>query len=255
MPRQARKASSTGIYHIMLRGINRQDIFHDAEDKMRFIETMVKYRAICEYEVYGYCLMSNHIHLLIKEGKETISQAIKRIGVSYVYWYNLKYDRYGHLFQDRFKSERVEDDKYLLVVLRYIHHNPVKAGMVKEAGDYRWSSYTEYINQKGILTETDFILSIFNPDRNKAVKIFEEFTMEGNEDSCLDGGERRKKQLSDEVARKLITKLVKSDNIQILQQMDKNERDIIIRELKDNGASIRQLSRITGLGRRIIEKA
>jgi REP element-mobilizing transposase RayT len=137
MPRQAREKSSSGIYHIMLRGINRQDIFHDEEDKMRFIETLKNYKSICEYKVYGYCLMSNHIHLLIKEGKETISQAMKRIGASYVYWCNMKYERYGHLFQDRYKSEKVEDDKYLLVVLRYIHQNPIKAGIVEEAAKYK----------------------------------------------------------------------------------------------------------------------
>ncbi|WP_198543854.1 transposase [Petroclostridium xylanilyticum] len=100
--------------------------------------------------------MNNHIHLLLKEGKEAISQAMKRIGASYVYWYNMKYERYGHLFQDRYKSEKVEDDKYLLTVLRYIHQNPIKAGIVEEAIKYKWSSYIEYISQKGILTDIDF---------------------------------------------------------------------------------------------------
>jgi REP element-mobilizing transposase RayT len=255
MPRQARERSSSGIYHIMLRGINRQDIFHDKQDKMRFIETLKNYKSICEYKIYGYCLMSNHIHLLMKEGKETISQAMKRIGASYVYWYNMKYERYGHLFQDRYKSEKVEDDKYLLLVLRYIHQNPIKAEIVEEAAKYKWSSYIEYVSQNGILTDIDFVLGILNPDRNKALKIFKEFMMEENKDKCLDDEIKKRKQLSDEDARKLVMELIKSDNIQILQQMNKNERDNIIKELKKKDVSIRQLARITRLGRRIIEKA
>ena len=255
MPRRIRERSSTGIYHIMLRGINKQDIFHDAEDKIKLIETLIHYKKICGYELYGYCLMNNHIHLLIKEGQETISQVIKRVGVSYVYWYNLKYERNGHLFQDRFKSEKVEDEKYLLTVLRYIHQNPIKAGIVAEAAKYEWSSYSEYVNQKCSATDIEFILGILNPDPGKAARIFEEFMMDENEDNCLDITDKRRKQLSDEEARILIKKLSQSDNVLILQHMNKNERDKIIKDLKETGFSIRQLARITGLGRRIIEKA
>ncbi|MCJ7806540.1 MAG: transposase, partial [Clostridia bacterium] len=119
MPRRAREKSSTGVYHVMLRGINRQNIFKDREDRQQFITTLVKYKKVSGYEIYGYCLMTNHMHLLIKEGGESIDRILKRIGASYVYWYNKKYARCGHLFQDRFKSEPVEDDQYLLVVLRY----------------------------------------------------------------------------------------------------------------------------------------
>ncbi|MDO9565422.1 MAG: transposase, partial [Candidatus Desulfaltia sp.] len=97
MPRRAREKSSTGVYHVMVRGINRQDIFNDEEDKQKLVSTLKRYKEICGYDVYGYCLMSNHIHLLLKEGREPITQVMKRIGASYVYWYNMKYERYGHL--------------------------------------------------------------------------------------------------------------------------------------------------------------
>lgn len=255
MPRRAREKSNSGIYHVMLRGINKQDIFHDEEDKVKFIDTLKKYKEISQYKIYGYCLMSNHIHLLIKEGKETLSQAMKRIGVSYVYWYNLKYDRYGHLFQDRYKSESVEDEKYLLVVLRYIHQNPIKAGMVEDVADYRWSSYTKYIDQKDDLIDTGFVLSILGPNRKKAIEIFAEFMDKENKDTCLDIKMNRIKQLSDEDVRKLIKKITKTNNIQILLLMNKNDRDEVIKEIKSKEVSIRQLARITGLGRRVIEKA
>lgn len=109
MPRQARKKSASGIYHIVLRGINQQVIFEDEEDNNKFIETIKTYKAISGYKIYAYCLMSNHVHLLLKVEKEDLDLIIKRIAGSYVYWYNWKYHRRGHLFQDRFKSEPVED--------------------------------------------------------------------------------------------------------------------------------------------------
>ena len=126
MPRQARRKSKTGIYHVIMRGINRQSIFEDDEDYERFIETLKKYKETSEYKIYAFCLMRNHFHLLMKTEKEDLDLVIKRIAGSYVYWYNLKYHRSGHLFQDRYKSEAVEDDPYFLTVLRYIHHNPIR---------------------------------------------------------------------------------------------------------------------------------
>src|SRR5690554_1287672 len=129
MPRRARQKSSTGVYHVMLRGINKQIIFHDQEDYKKYIQTIRDYKQLCEYEIYAYCLMNNHIHLLIKEGKEDLGIIFRRIGSKYVYWYNLKYKRCGHLFQDRYRSEVVETEHYLLTVLRYIHQNLVKAGI------------------------------------------------------------------------------------------------------------------------------
>jgi len=139
MPRTIRKGSKTGVYHIMLRGINKQCIFNDGEDKRIFINRLLRYKEIGDFEIYAYCLMDNHVHLLIKERSETVSVLIKRIGVSYVNWFNNKYDRTGHLFQDRFKSEPVENDSYLLTAARYIHQNPVKIGQSIE----NWTSYPD----------------------------------------------------------------------------------------------------------------
>lgn len=136
MPRSARNKSSTGIYHIILRGINKQRIFEDNEDNRKFLETIKTHQETSEYQIYAYCLMSNHVHLLMKEGNENLGMAFRRIGASYVYWYNWKYNRRGHLFQDRYRSEAVETDEYFLTVLRYIHQNPIKAGITKEIHSY-----------------------------------------------------------------------------------------------------------------------
>ena len=145
MPRAPRLKSQSGIYHIMLRGINQQVIFEDEEDYFKFIETLKDYKAVSGYNVFAYCLMSNHIHILLQVCKEDLDVIMKRIAGSYVYWYNWKYYRKGHLFQDRFKSEPIEDDEYFLTVLRYIHQNPIKAGIVEKLDEYVYSSYNEYM--------------------------------------------------------------------------------------------------------------
>lgn len=132
----------------MLRGINGHQIFVDSEDYEKFLEILKDCKAISEFEIFAYCLMSNHIHLLLKEVKEPIEQIMKRIATRFVYWYNIKYQRAGHLFQDRFKSEPVENDEYFLTVIRYIHQNPVKAGICKKPQDYNYSSYNEFFRKE-----------------------------------------------------------------------------------------------------------
>jgi REP element-mobilizing transposase RayT len=93
MPRSAREKSESGIYHVMVRGINRQDIFHDEEDYSQYLEAINRAKSIGKFEIYGYCLMSNHVHLLLHEKEETMSSVMKQIGVSYAWCYNKKYDR------------------------------------------------------------------------------------------------------------------------------------------------------------------
>jgi REP element-mobilizing transposase RayT len=177
MVRQARQRCESGIYHIVLRGVNRVDIFFDDDDNLRFLETLDKKKQNHEYWLYGYCLMSNHVHLLVREKEDSISRTMSRIGTSYAKWYNQKYSRSGNVFQGRYGSECVEDDRYLLTVVRYIHNNPVKAGLVKEPEAYRWSSMHEYTSNEHLkgLTETEFILNIFHLNRIEAIQAFQEF--------------------------------------------------------------------------------
>lgn len=236
-----------------MRGINRQTIFEDDEDKFQFLKTLEKYKSIGEHEIYSYCLMNNHIHILWKESEsESLSTVIKRISSSYVYWYNLKYDRSGHLFQGRFKSEIVEDESYFLTVLRYIHQNPVKAGIVVNVYDYRWSSFHEYLGYRKIV-DIDFALRLFSKNREKGIRIYIEYMQEKNEDQCLDIYATIKRP--DQEVRDALKQLGIA-NISVLQQMEKRDRDIILAKLKAiEGVSIRQLSRITGISRSVIGRA
>jgi REP element-mobilizing transposase RayT len=159
MPRKARRVAQSGIYHVMMRGINHQQIFEEDEDYRVFLRILRKCKNISGFKILAYCLMGNHIHLLIKEDEEKLELIFKRIGVRFVKWYNQKYQRCGHLFQDRFKSEVVDDERYLITVAGYIHQNPVKAGICKKADEYPYSSYKEYLKYPS-LVDMDYVESL-----------------------------------------------------------------------------------------------
>lgn len=244
MPRTARRKSSTGIYHIMLRGINRQQIFEDEEDRQRLMETILRYRDECGYKVYAYCLMGNHFHLLLQEGNEELNTVFKRIAGSYVYWYNWKYRRTGHLFQDRFKSEPVEDDRYYLTVLRYIHQNPVKANLCKAAEAYPYSSIQEYLGHPTLI-DPSFTFSLL------PLEEFLDYHKHIVDDKCLEMEEQFR--LTDEEARSIIKRISKCKTASDFQALDAVKRNAYIKKLHKNGLSIRQISRLTGVAKKIVE--
>ncbi|MFQ9763544.1 MAG: transposase [Gemmiger formicilis] len=143
MPRKARKLSSCGVYHIMIRGINRMTIFNDDADNLNFLH-ILDFCADENFIIMAYCLMGNHLHLLAKDCNDSLQHMMKAIGVRYVAYYNRRYQRTGPLFQGRYKSQPVTTKGYFLRVLRHIHRNPVAAGMVQDMQDYPWSSYIDY---------------------------------------------------------------------------------------------------------------
>lgn len=251
MPRAAREKSNTGIYHVMFRGINRQTIFVDDEDYQKYLETLKTYQAKSGYIIYAYCLMSNHIHLLIKEVTEDLGISFRRIGASYVYWYNWKYGRSGHLFQDRYKSEIVETDSYFLTVLRYIHQNPYKVGMVKNIADYPWSSYGEYVGESK-LCDVELGLSLFSTNRVKAVKLFKEFNLAENHDQCLDYDQGVR--LNDTEATDFIKSIAGVQSPAEIALFEKEKRNEVIKACKDKGLSFRQIERLTGISFGVIRK-
>ena len=178
---------------------------------------------------------------------------MKRIGVSYVSWYNWQYSRKGHLFQDRFKSEAIEDDIYFLTVLRYIHQNPVKAGLTKNVNNYKWNSYNEYV-KKNMFVDTEYGLSLFSENYNKSLQEFKKFHEENNDDECLDIQEKKRTISDGEIEQIIYNKY----NIDIgkLHSLKKDKQDEIFRELKEKGgSSLRQLSRLTGFTVHRIYKA
>jgi len=260
MPRLPRVMASTGIYHIMLRGVNRVNIFINHDDKAKFMEILRNMNSKGEYTLYGYCIMDNHVHLLMKEESDSISRTMKRICISYSHYFNKKYERVGHLFQDRFRSERIESEDYLLACIRYIHNNPVKAFIVREPSDYEWSSYNAYMDKydnEDEIVSTEFILNIFSENKSMAIKEFQTFSALNCENVFMDLEE------TEDVVEK--TRLEKIEQIlkrykltleDLPELKDKKIRTKVIREINDNvNLSTRQMSNIIGIGKDTIARA
>lgn len=256
MPRKPRLKSKTGIYHVYMRGINRQTIFEDDRDCVRLIRTLYRYKHTCHFELYAYCLMGNHLHLLLKEGIERVDQIIGKISASYVFWYNHKYERSGNLFQDRFGSVPVETDAQLLSEIRYILRNPVKAGLVKNPADYSWSNMKDYVTfDKN--SDVIPILSLIDPNLQRARDGFVQFINKGTADGMDESQDQFKSMefLSDRRAIEIVKNMCGTDSISDFQNMEPQCRNAYLRELKKvHHLSIRQLVRITGISRGIIAR-
>jgi REP element-mobilizing transposase RayT len=179
MPRVARIKSENGIYHIMVRSISDIPLFKDNEDKNKYLELIKKYKLTYIFKVYAYCLMTTHAHIAIDCCGADISKIVKSINQCYASYFNKKYNRHGHVFQDRFKSKLVDNDKYLLTLTAYIHNNPKDISDEKKSIlDYRYSSLGIYLN---LATDTfdildvDYILSYFSVNKKRARKVYFEF--------------------------------------------------------------------------------
>jgi REP element-mobilizing transposase RayT len=261
MARQIRKKSGTGIYHVMLRGINRQDIFEDNEDYMQMISILkgkterrdeqgLLLMSYCTF--YAYCLMSNHIHLLIQEREENISDVVKRVGVTYAHYFNKKYGRSGHLFQDRFRSEPVDSIEYFVTLLRYIHQNPVKAGIVDNVADYRWSSWGEYKDggSEASFCATKSVFARIPKDELSELVCtpLEEYG------EILDIDNESPQQLSDDDVKAFLLQSQGIANPLMIQSLEKVRRNEVLMAAKGFGAGLRQLSRLTGVSFGVIQK-
>ena len=173
MPRGPRKKIKNGIYHCILRGINKQDIFFDNQDYFKFLKILKKSKQLFQFKLYSYVLMPNHVHLEFKDEKDLLPNIMQNIAISYATYFNIKYDRVGHVFENRYKSKIVGSDDYILNLLRYIHQNPQKA-FICATEEYKWSSYKEYVNITNIV-DTEEILKMFNEDKYQAIQKFKEF--------------------------------------------------------------------------------
>ena len=246
MPRQARLFGNSGYEHVVIRGINKQVLFIDERDYMKYLALLEKYSAEQGVKVCAYCLMDNHVHLLLFDNSENIPLLMKKIGVSYSTYFNTKYERSGCLLQNRYHNEPILSERQLHATIRYILNNPVKAGICRSPDNYKWSSYGEYWKEKSFVDNT-LVTSIFG-----SVNQFEEIlnNSEINECNNID-----RILFSDEWASTVLTNCIGTNNGVLLQKYCRVDRDAALRQLKEAGLSIRQIERLTGINRGIIQRA
>lgn len=244
MPRNARNIREGGYRHVIIRGIGKQILFEDENDNRCFIRLIEKYSKETGVSVCAYCLMDNHVHLLLHDIATDTALFMKKLGVSYSSHFNVKYERVGHLFQDRYKSQNINDERAYLSVLRYILRNPEKAGICRTE-EYRWSSYSSYGDINSFLDQT------LTWELLGSKESFAGFVGEENRDICMEYENR----INDATAAELIENILGVKSGTALQQFERKERDRALRLLKKGGLSIRKIERLTGINRGVIQKA
>lgn len=183
MPRQARLDIPGALHHIMVRGINKSAIFTDDQERTRFLDRMGHNIIAAECSVYAWVLMDNHVHLLFRSGRQGISSVMRRLLTWYAQYYNRRHCRTGHLFENRYKSILCDEDAYLVALVRYIHLNPVRAGIVRsldELDRYPWTGHRALIGKaKYTWMDTDYVLAQFGGSRAECGQAYRQFVREG----------------------------------------------------------------------------
>lgn len=250
MARTPRKQAESEIYHVVCRGVGRQDIFEDDADRTYFLSALRDELASRDGETLAWCLMNNHVHLLLRMPLNELSATMRSVGSDYALYFNRRHDRTGHLFQGRFRSEPVETDAYLLTVVGYIHRNPVAGGLSRTC-DYRWSSYRAYLglSEPVGLTSCETVLSLLG-----GVDAFEQLHGEaGTGERCIDVDDDRR-PLRDEEATLLARSLLGGMHPREVVSLPRPRRDEALRKLLSCRISVRQIERITGVSRGIVSR-
>ena len=191
MPRKLRIQATGAFYHVMSRGNNKQKIFLSDDDRADFLEIFAKVVSDYSWVCHAYCLMGNHYHLLVETPEANISEGMQRLNGNYCRGFNKKHGRVGHVLQGRYLSSLVKNEKYYLVLFRYILLNPISEGLVDSPQSWRWSSYkaTVGLTSPPPFLEVSRVLSIFAEDPTLARDAFARFIAEGLEEHA--GGQGR----------------------------------------------------------------
>lgn len=243
MARGKRLESSTGVYHVMLRGINRATVFKKSIDIYMFLTILAEVKAIFGFKLYGYVFMGNHVHLLLKEPERLLlSKFMQTLLTKYVRWYNIAHERCGSLFQSRFKSKPVENVAYFQRVLRYIHRNPVKSKMCRHVWQYKDSSYRSYIDDDPGIIDRDEVFDNYIPKEEFEVYNDSE-ELEYHRDDYLYMIDELPFRLTEQMARRIMKNITKLDDLESFSSKDKDFIVRTTRELRKRGLSYGQISR------------
>lgn len=244
MPHAARKKSASGYYHVVPKGIHDQAIFESDHDRRVYIDLLREAKDRFGIRIHAYCLMSNHVHLVLEDKHDTLSQFMKFIDERYGEHVAKSLGRKGGVFVRPFWSEPIEKDSHLLCAVRYVHANPAAAGICP-ASAYEWSSAKDYLGRIGI-ADTEMVLDMLDGKKG-----FIEWSQSKNATSYAFPGSRLKRHLSDEelIA---IAKILVGDDLNIAA-WDPPSRDVAVMTLLSRGFSVRQINRICGVSRGVID--
>lgn len=249
MPRKAREKSVTNIYHVVIKGANNQLMFEERADYIKYLDLLSFFSNELNFSIYAYCLMSNHVHLLIENRDISLESIFRHINTSYSTWFNRKYQRSGYLQQGRYYSEPVDNEVYFYNVVRYIHQNPVKAGLEASVGEeYPWSSIHSFINMNSFLVSIDKVLEKF-----QRLDYFLELQSTILDDDVFDI-DKKVGYLPDDMARKIIEKECGCKTSADFQKLPIADQYNYIIAINKKGLSIRQINRLTGVSKGVIER-
>lgn len=243
MPRHSRQLADSAVYHVMARGVNRDAIFLEDEDYERYLYALQLTKQVSNCAVLAYCLMPNHVHLVLRTVDEPVGVVMKRLGVRYAGWFNRKYGRVGHLFQDRFRSRPVESDAYLFTLVRYVWENPVQAGLAARAEDYRWSS-RRLLGRKSSLVDGTALESLMLD--GGLTEIAAGHLRASAEPDLLQA--RPPRHTPDEVV-ELLQRSCGTANPDGFRQLPLPTRRRVIRELRMRGVRYAQIASATGMSK------
>lgn len=233
------------FYHVIQRGNNRENIFSSEADKSRYLNNLVELKKKYDFRLLGYVLMDNHYHLLIQAGQDPLHKIIFRQNTFYSRYFNKKHNRSGHLYSDRYKASLIQNESYAIAALRYIHWNPVKAGIISSPEKYKWSSEMCYRSNNNVITDIDLLLNTINQNnRQEAIKQYLRVMNKGANDegryslSKIVGDDGFVESITDNIKKEKEDKKFRRSLDDILQQKCPDE--IIFRLIK-SGSRKRKL--------------
>jgi len=222
LSRQARKYYDTSFFHVIVQGLNKENIFCGEKNMNTYLKLLNRYKEDTKIEIVGYCMMTNHAHFLMYSPMiSELSKVMQKTNTIYAKYYNDTYNRVGYVFRDRYLSEPIDSERYLVKCINYIHNNPVKAGIVANPAQYKYSSYNDFMTEKKIkllfkLTGIQFEMKQFHFE-----KILENFIDIDNN--------------SDEMVESAIREICVEDNMKLVEIFEKREiLKRIVKKLKSD---------------------